>query len=210
VDGRNELLQRMDALWQTAHSSQMGLRLVNGTALCCQSCSQGYTTCKPAVSLIGWGSIINPISQKCLSVPFTTDCNKTTTANYTSSLNLLNICPAEICANDIVRQNTTLDSLYSSIDNNTYFVQYRGGEIFRTTMDPGITYERPKLVHITSWRDHSAYLLCGDGSVWDNVTGLNYRTLQLHRGTIWVRQIKSGGCPNPMALKRVRYPFTAG
>jgi len=198
-----ELIQTLEGLRNISRPQQFSVDL--NMNRCCRSCPGGNMICEP-LTMTHWGAVMNPTTQRCQSIPFDTDCNNPPT-NESKAVDWADLCPHITCPEPSTIHTPTIVPIWGSsvtIGFRTSDVWWDGpggnreppAAILPTDLTTG-----PILAGIfgnvpafmvtdivkTGWvGDNSTYLLCGNGSIRNPLTGINYKTLQLHQGDVKV------------------------
>ena len=166
------------------------LHLLNDSAVCCRTCSNSQSECVE-VNTTNWGSFMHPKTQQCRVVPFRGDCDQVPGFNIGQGFSLEDLCPDFdiICpATSLATRAPEVAFNYVGVIEPIEPVGIRTSilkELFDPNSKTGVSRET---VVKTEWvEDNSTYLLCGNESIRNPLTGSNYKTLQLHQGMVKVR-----------------------
>ena len=180
-----------------------------GIDVCC-------TTQGGCASLSTFGYVTDPVTGRCLPIPFVTECNEEpsfpqpeTISEVQLEQSLVNRCWFN--SNQVGNNANSNGNGYpwwnrngnnGNGDNgdgngNTDLVFGSAGNVAIASLFPPAVTKIPKsTVTRTKWiaiGDNSTYLLCGNGSIRNPLTGTDYKILQLHQGEIKVRKAYSYG-----------------
>lgn len=193
-------------LYQASDGHQFGIRLEGASAYCCRSCPDKDTVCS-RLNLTNWGSILNPITNQCQAVPFSTECDGTPSIDL-GILRRQDLCPEfdTMCPGDIAPPETTTYWYTSTILGeptstmlpfSTTFewksfpetestLAPRVPDPFEVVFHPDIHISSTEIIKTELIGDNSTYILCNNRSIRNPETGIDYKTLQLHQGIIKV------------------------
>ena len=165
-----------------------------GIDVCC-------TTQGGCASLSTFGYVTEPVTGRCLPIPFITECNE-----EPSFRQLETISEVQLGLESFVNQCLSWPSYkISGVSIVIPIVASAGSAEGRQSVLDSLfnaaATELPKtIIKKTEWiaiEDNSTYLLCGNGSIRNPLIRTNYRTLQLYQGEAKVR------CTDELLVQRV-------
>ena len=175
----------MTSLYQVSREDQFSLHLRKDSAECCCSCSSSERWTCIEVNVTNWGSLMHPKTLQCQVVPFRADCDQVPIFTIGQTFSLEDLCPDfNIMCPSYPAHTTTPTTAKAEI-----LAARLLSRMVLLVSRFSLMVSSRQIVKKTEWvEDNSTYLLCGNESIRNPLTGNNYKTLQLHQGMVKVRQ----------------------